>query len=207
MKVPANPPATFTTEPRHLRPFRERLWRIYRSEGPHALAWDELRHWGPATDMRFDPHPEPSQVHPTIGVMYAAADPITSLAEVFQEGRDITRSVGGATLVGWDPSRELTLLDLTTNWPVKNGAAASMQMDAKHNTHAWAEAIHDHLGADIDGLYHLSSMTGAPIVTLFTRVERDWAFPTRPVFHEPLSDSSLNALMIEATDEIGYDVT
>ena len=204
MKVPATPPTTFAVEPRHLRAYQGQLWRIYRATGPHAVAWDELRHWGPAGEMRFDPHPLPQGDHPDVGVMYAATDPITALGEVYQDGRSIDRSAGGATIVAWVPTRDLALLDLTTNWPVLNGAAAAMMMDDKAHTSTWARAIYERLGDDIDGLYHQSSITNKPIVTLFSRTERQPAFPARPLFHVAVADSALHSTIDEAKRELGY---
>ncbi|MBC7593061.1 MAG: RES family NAD+ phosphorylase [Kineosporiaceae bacterium] len=207
MKVPATPPSEFTTNPSHLRSFNGRLWRVYRTVGAHAVNWDELRHFGPVAGMRFDPHPLPQSVNPEIGVMYTATDMVTALGEVYQNGREITRAVGGATLVAWDPSRVLTLLDLTTTWPVLNGAAASIMMDDKEHTQAWAHAIHDRARLILDGLYHRSSITNRPMVTLFSRTERHPAFPPRPQFRALLTDSAADPLVSFAAKELSFKVS
>ena len=207
MKVPATPPSAFTIDPSHLREFTGLLWRVYRTVGPHPVKWDELRHFGPVAGMRFDPHPLPQRVHPDIGVMYAATDIVTTLGEVYQDGREITRSVGGAAVVSWEPSRNLTLLDLTTNWPVLNGAAASMMMDDKQHTQAWAQAIYYRAGHTLDGLYHQSSITNQPIVTLFSQTERHQAFPPRPRFRALLSDSAADPLVWSAAKALGFKVS
>lgn len=207
MKVPAVPPTTFTIESKHLRTFSEPLWRVYRTTGPHALGWNELRHYGPVPGMRFDPHPEPAGEHDDVGVLYAATDVVTALGEVYQSTRVIARAEGGATLVSWEPTRPLTLLDLTTNWPIVNGAAASMMMtDEKSHTQAWAAAIEQRHGADIDGLFHQSSMTDKAMVTLFTRTERDSAFPARPRFHAPLASPAADVIVLVASNELHYGV-
>lgn len=201
MKVPATPPSSLELDPdQHLVTFQEPLWRIFRTEGPHALGWNQLRHFGPLPDMRFDPHPPPPANHSGSGVMYTATRSRTALAEVYQEERNIMRSAGGATFASWTPSRPLTLLDLTSNWPVRNGAAAAMMMDNKEHTQAWALAIDQAFGADIDGLYHQSSITNEPLVTLFSRTERIPAFPARPRFRALLSDSSADPI-IDAAKE------
>jgi hypothetical protein len=206
VKVPAHPPARFTIEPKHLRTYSGVLWRVFRTEGPHALAWNELRHFGPLARMRFDPHPLPlpARTHPDVGVMYAATVPVTALGEAYQRRRVIDRSQGGATLAAWVPSREVTLLDLTTNWPVLNGSAAAMMMGSKTNTRAWARAIHERHGAELDGLYHQSSINNQPVVTLFSRTETLPAFPARVRFSARLSDAAADGFVLQAANELSY---
>jgi hypothetical protein len=206
VKVPASPPDTLVIEPHlHVRKFQAPLWRIFRTEGDHALAWNELRHYGPVDEMRFDPHPLPPAVHPDHSVMYAATQPHTALGEVYQEERLIQRAAGGATLVSWTPSRELELLDLTSNWPVLNGAAAAMMMDDKQHTQAWAHAIDEAFGLSLDGLYHQSSINNEPLVTLFHRVEVVEAFPARPTFRTLLSDAAADEIIRKAKKLLGYE--
>jgi len=203
-KVPATPPAKFTLNTEHVRTFQDPLWRVFRTEGPHALAWNELRHYGPAKGMRFDPQPPPAQIYPDIGVMYAATRSFTALGEVFQATRVIDRSMGGATIAAWVPSRSLDLLDLTSNWPVLNGAAAAMMMGSKANTQAWARAIHEQYGDGIDGLYHQSSINNEPMITLFSGTEHVSAFPTRVSFSALLSDTTADEIVAQATKKLGY---
>lgn len=206
MKVPDTPPASFTTESSHLRRYEGPLWRIYRTTGPHALAWDELRHHGPVPGMRFDPHTLPRGDHPDVGVLYTSTDPTTAFAEVYQQRRIIDRSQGSPMLVGWQPSRALTLLDLTSNWPVLNGAAASIQMGPKRATQAWARAVRDRYVDELDGVWHLSSITGSPLVTLFDRAVRVPSFPRRTRVHVGLDDVTADALVAFAATQLGYGV-
>jgi hypothetical protein len=204
VKVPATPPSTLSMEAEHLHvhPKEDTLWRIYRTSGPHALNWDQLRHFGPVKKQRWDPHASPRGDDPDAGVMYAATEPTTAFAEVYQQRRLISRSQGGATLVAWEPERDLTLLNLTSSWPVQNGAASSIMMGDKKNTQAWAREIHVQLGADIDGLYAHSSITGRPVVTLFIRTELQPAFPSRPSFHALLDDDSVSPYVARAVKDL-----
>lgn len=204
MKVPATPPGSFTVEAADRRVHSGLLWRVYRTEGAHALDWDRLRHHGPVPGQRWDPHPLPRGDHADVGVMYTAVGALTALGEVYQDRRAITRDQGGATLVAWVPSRPLTLLDLTTTWPVRNGASASIMMGPKRHTQAWARAVDQRLGDDVDGLYTLSSITGEPVITLFSRTERFPAFPPRPRFHALLSDAIADPIVQLAVEELGY---
>ena len=205
MKVPPTPPAEFIlNDLSHVRTFEGSLWRVFRTEGPHAVAWNELRHYGPIANMRFDPQPPPADTYPDIGVMYAATRPYTALGEAYQATRVIDRSMGGATIASWIPSRPLLLLDLTSNWPVLNGAAAAMMMDDKAATQAWARAIYERHGVALDGLYHQSSINNEHLVTLFSRAEKVPAFPARVRFSARLSDTTADEIVAQATKNLGY---
>lgn len=204
MKVPATPPDQFTIEPQHLRTYGGVLWRVYRTSGAHAVVWSELRHFGPVPKMRFDPQPPPPATYPNVGVMYTATGAVTALAETYQQRREITRDQGGAAIVAWQPSRVLTLLDLTTNWPVLNGAAASIMMGPKRHTQAWARAIDERHGGEIDGLYSHSAITNQPVIALFSRTERVPAFPTRVRFNALLSDVTADYLIELAVEDLDY---
>lgn len=204
-KVPARPPQEFVLDPSlHIRTYSSQLWRVFRTEGSHPTEWDGLRHYGPIPNMRFDPHPPPVRTHPGASVMYTATQPYTALGEVYQEDRVIDRAAGGAAIAAWIPARPLELLDLTSNWPVLNGAAASMQMDDKKHTQAWACEIHEQLGGHVDGLYHLSSINNEPLVTLFSRTELFPAFPARVRFSALLSDTTADEIIKSAKKKLGY---
>lgn len=76
MKVPPTPPATFILDhPSHTLTFRGALWRVFRTAGPHALAWNELRHYGPIPGMRFDPQPPPPSTDPDAGTQLPGRTP------------------------------------------------------------------------------------------------------------------------------------
>lgn len=205
-KVPATPPSSFQFDPaQHVITYLGMLWRVFSTTGDHPQVWNELRHWGPGAEMRFDPQAQPAGIDPAAGVMYAATFGWTALGEVFQSERVIDRTTDGPTIAAWLPSRALQLLDLTSNWPVLNGAAASMMMDDKQNTQAWAREIDQQLGDKIDGLWHLSSINSQPMVTLFSRVERIPAFPPRVNFETPLDAAKADSLIKRAKGRLGYD--
>lgn len=200
------PPASFQTDPEHLIEYDGPLWRVYRQGGRHPSSWDELRHFGPARGMRFDPHPPPAGVHPAIGVTYAATRPRTALAEFFQATRVINRSRDRVAIASWVPTRPLVLLDLSSNWPIMNGAAASIQMGPKRDTQKWAHAVHERMGDDVDGLWSLSSMTGEPMLSLFSRTKTVDAWPARPKSNHLLADTSVNEIVYAAAIKIGYEI-
>lgn len=200
------PPASFQTDPEHLIEYAGPLWRVYRQGGDWPSSWDELRHFGPKAGMRFDPHPEPEGVHPTVGVTYAATLPRTALAEYFQSTRLIDRSRDGVAIASWVPTRPLVLLDLSSSWPLINGASASIQMGPKRYTQKWARAVHERMGDDVDGLWSLSSMTGESMLTLFSRTKTVDAWPARPKSNHLLADTSVDAIVYHSATKIGYEI-
>jgi hypothetical protein len=176
------------------------LWRIHRTSGEHVVAWNALRYWGPATAARFDPQPPPPSISER-GVSYAALDVPTALAEVFQQTRVINTRRADPFLTAWRPTRSLQLLDITGEWPIRNGASFTLNTGPRDYSRAWARAIH---GAwpELDGLWHRSSMTGQCIVTLFTHAAD--SFPARPLFSAPLGHPGLRADLLAAADQIGF---
>lgn len=177
------------------------------SDTRHNYEWDDLREFGPVHDIRFDPHPLPQGIHPGHGVMYTATDPVTPYAEVFYKTRSIDRKLNGPVLTGWIPTRPLTLLNLTSNWPVLNQAAAAMQMtDDKSLTQEWARAIFDQLGTQIDGLYHLSSITNKPMITLFHRAKSFPSFPAHPEYSTALDSNAARLANRRAKNSLGYTI-
>jgi hypothetical protein len=159
-----------------------------------------MRDFGPIQNCRWDPHPEPRGSHPGVTVLYAATDPTTALAEVFQSRRSITVS-GQRAIAGWSPARELRLLDLMNgSWALRNGASASLDSAPKNTCRAWARAIAA-TWADLDGLYVRSTMTGLPMVVLFAPAGD--SFPGNPAFARPLDHPVLAPLITKAADDLG----
>lgn len=146
----------------HALPAGSTLWRIHTTAGPHAMAWNELRRFGPIRRFRFDPQPPgPPTVHPSEGVIYLAPDIATCMAETFQDTRSI-RPSAARSLSGFETATELHLLDLTGDWPLKVGAAHAINATAaKQTTKAWAVAFRTCFPS-ADGLWYLSSLTGWP---------------------------------------------
>ena len=178
----------------------ELLWRMHRTAGAHVVAWDQLRYFGPIDTMRFDPHDPPPHTQAK-GVGYSALDLPTILAEVFTQTRFINRTRGAPYLTGWVPTRQLTLLDLAGGWPIRNGASYTINTGRKDHCRAWARAISD-AWPNLDGLWHHSSLTGRPIVTLFAPGAN--SFPRAPSFSSPLSHPGLFPALQTAAGEINY---
>lgn len=192
-KNPRTPPSQLTLNPSQVTRYDGQLWRIHTTIGTHPSAWNELRHYGPIKNFRWDPHSPPKRLHLDAGVTYTAATPITTFAEVFQDDRAITLTADRA-LSGWTPTRPLELLNLTTSdWAVHNGASASLPGAPKNTCRAWANAIWSQLSAGsdaiLDGILAPSTVLGDPIVVLFPRATN--AFPGAPTFSRALDHSAV----------------
>lgn len=199
-KNPRRPPAPLTFAPDDVVSFTAALWRIHRVAGAHPSAWDELREYGPLPSMRWDPHPLPLGDHVGFGVSYAGSDVTTVVAESFQSRRVIALS-GQQELVGWVPTRPLSLLNASSAWVLRNGASASLHAAPKSTCRAWAQAIRAERG-DLDGLLVPSTMTGKPMVVLFGPAAS--AFPASPAFAEPLDTPLARALVVPAARELAW---
>jgi hypothetical protein len=178
----------------------EPLWRVHRTAGAHVVAWNELRHFGPIDTMRFDPHDPPPHTQAK-GVSYNALDVPTLLAEMFAQTRFINLTRGDPYLTAWTTTRHLTLLDLTGTWPIRNGVSYTINTGRRDHCRAWARAIISAWPA-LDGLWHHSSLTGRPLVTIFTSAAD--TFPAAPDFSSPLSHPGLFSTLQAAASQISY---
>jgi len=202
-KLPRTPELPLVRRPGDLHriPRTAVLWRVHATAEPPVTPWNRLRYFGPTTS-RFDPQPPPARWSER-GVTYAATEVVTCLAEVFAASRVVDVGRRAPYVTGWRPTRTLTLLDLTGTWPVRNGASHGLATGPKSVCRAWARAV-DTEWPDLDGLWSVSSMTGQPMVTLFTAAAD--AFPRRPAFSRPLASPALQGALATAAAEIGYRV-
>lgn len=200
-KVPRTPPAALARADSDVTERAPLLWRVHRTAGAHALAWNALRTYGPLPSLRFDPHPEPVADHDGIGVAYVATDLATALAESFQLTRVVDTRSGAPVLTAWEPTRKLRLLDLTDSWALRNQAAASLSSAPRVTCRAWARVIHA-TWPDLDGLWTPSTMTGRPNVELWAASQG--SFPRSPRFSRPLAHPLVWSLARAAADQIGY---
>ncbi|MCI1749376.1 MAG: RES family NAD+ phosphorylase [Acidipropionibacterium sp.] len=179
------------------------LWRVHRTTGEHVLAWNRLRTWGPVTAMRWDPQPPPAGSSED-GVSYAATDLTTTLAETFQSTRVIDTESFAPQITAWQPTRPLSLLDLTGTWPLRNGAAAALTAAPRPTCRAWAQAIRA-TWPSLDGLWVGSTMTGGHNVVLWSPAAG--TYPAAPTFSQPLSHPSLMALAtVIASEDLHYGI-
>jgi hypothetical protein len=176
------------------------LWRCHRTLGARVVPWNGLRHFGPLPTMRFDPQPPPAGQSEE-GVLYAATDIATALAETFQATRVIDSVGFGPHLTAWEPTRPLQLLDLTGAWALRNGASHALASAPRAVCRAWARAVRE-TWPDLDGLWAPSAMTGKPAVVLFSPAVD--SFPTLPSFSRPLAHPAVLAIAAQAAKTTGY---
>ena len=153
--------------------------------------------------MRWDPHPGPEPISRAEGVLYAAADIATSLAEVYQTTRVIDTRAGAPTLIAWQPQRRLRLLDLSGTWPLRNTASAALLAAPRSICRRWARAIYT-TWPELDGLCVLSTMTGRPNIVLWNAAAG--TIPAMPSFSRPLTHPLVWSIAQAAAAEIRYRI-
>lgn len=200
-KVPRKPPVALRRDAGDVVVFQDVLWRIHRTQGENALAWNALRTYGPLATMRYDPQPQPLGSHAE-GVAYAATDFATALAEVFQSTRIVDTVSFAPQVTAWWTVRPLRLLDLTGTWALRNGAAAALNAAPHSTCRAWAGSIRS-TWPDLDGLWASSTMTGGHDVVLWNPAVG--SFPDAPAFSRRLAHPVIKALVARiAVDDLGY---
>lgn len=206
MKLPAIPPRPLSLEPSDLTEIEGPLWRIFKTSGAHPSAWNELREFGPLPGMRFDPHPDGTPaLHPGVGAAYASEDFYTAFAEVFSDSKVIDREEGRRVLAAWRPIRPIRVLDITGRNVSRIFGAASVQMtDNKNVTRAWARALFEDYGDEVDGIRSRSSVDNGFVITLFPRASD--SFPRAPGEHQELSAVTAEVYVEAAARALGFDV-
>lgn len=95
--------------------------RIYPRGGQYPTTWRAFRFDGPFPGARFDDHVSGERR----GVLYAARDLTTCVAEIFQGSRVVDRFADDRCLAAFRLTRAVRLLDLTGDWPTRAAAPAS----------------------------------------------------------------------------------
>lgn len=202
-KAPRTPPQQLIRESGDIADHTGTLWRVHRTEGEHVLPWNTLRTYGPLPSMRWEPHPGPHPASAAEGVLYAAADITTSLAEVYHTTRVIDTRAGAATLTAWQPQRRLRLLDLSGTWLLRNTASAALLAAPRSICRRWTRAIYT-TWPELDGLYVPSIMAGRPNIVLWTAGAD--SIPTMPSFSRPLAHPLVWSIAQAVAEEIGYRI-
>jgi hypothetical protein len=201
------PPADLaaTLSPRwHRLPAGAELWRVYVRGGRHAGVWNGWRAFGPVPGGRFDHHEPPPRVQAR-AILYAAADGVTGLAEVFQAARLIDATTHQPWLAGFSLAAELTLLDLTGTWPTAAGASMAINSGPRPRARRWSRAIYAAYPG-VQGLWYPSSMhANRPSAALYERARS--ALAPAPCFHRALDDPLLADLLAWAAATLGYGLT
>ena len=179
------------------------IWRIYFRGGLHPTRWKDFRHVGPI-DARFDHHVGNEPARQDRAVLYAADDPITCLAEVFQKTRVMNRWHKQPWLVGFETDKSMRLLDLTGTFPTRAGASMGLMSGPRSVSRSWARAFHDSC-PEIDGLYYPSSMhANLPAMVLNERARETGVVPEQTSLHRSLGDPAILSILRNAAHSLGY---
>ena len=137
-------------------------------------------------------------------MLYAAADPVTCLAEVFQKTRVMNRWHKEPWLVGFETINPIRLLDLTGTFPTRAGASMGLMAGPRSVSRTWARAFHDSY-PEIDGLYYPSSMhANCPAMVLNERARKSGVVPEQTSFHRSLGDPAILSILRNAAHSLGY---
>lgn len=180
-------------------------WRIHRTQAEYTLGWNAFRRYGPV--LRFDPFPPPPREHASGGVWYGASSPLAALAEAFQNDRTIDRFRQLPYLTGLRFTREVHLLDLSTqsggSWATRAGGTYALSTGPHSRTQQWARRIVEAF-PDLDGLHYNSRFSGHGCVALFAAAAA--AMPERPALSQPLTHPGLALRIAGAARRLGYHV-
>ncbi len=182
--------------------------RVHPSGGPHPVAWNEFRAWGP-TRSRFDHQPRPAGRHGSRRVAYFTYGPeafTAALGEFFQDDNgtvmpfDLTmRSPRVATLA---LVADLRLLQLASGWVTRAGGNQAIWSGARGTARDWARAIYRHHGGDVHGVAYPSSVWGpGRCATLWERAER--TMPAAPLLTRALTDPTMLTPLAVASEKLG----
>ena len=183
------------------------VWRVYRSAGAHPCRWNGLRYFGPVAS-RFDHHLEGEGGEPREqqrGVLYAAPDLLTCIAETFQAGRHIDLRADRPRVVAFYPAESVRLLDLMGRFATQVGCHQGIHSTPlRRHTRAWARAFYA-TWPEVQGLLYRSKMAvDLPAFVLFERAAQ--ALPGEPLADLALTDDRLATALDAIAGELGYSI-
>jgi hypothetical protein len=181
------------------------LVRIHQLGGPHPVAWNEFRAWGP-TRSRFDHHTLPRRVQDRrVAYLTRGRSAFSAaLAEYFQDNSGgvlpINVSSDRTAVTVIQPSRSLRLLNLDSGWVTRAGGNQAIRTGSRAMAREWSRAIYRH--HDIDGVAYSSSVWGpGRCVALWERAES--AMPSAPTAHRMLDDPAIIDAVAAAAADLG----
>lgn len=184
-----------------------RLYRIYKRGGDYPTLWNSFRRYGPLS--RFDHHltdEDNNARQQARGVLYAATDIPTAVAEFFQRNRGrINRFRHRPWLASFALSGEIQLLNLTDTFCIRAGASMKLMTGPFAHAQAWSQGFYEAY-PEIQGLYYASSLTNRPTIMLYERADTTGIFPSKTSLHRALSDPLLHQPLVIVAEEIGYQL-
>ena len=181
------------------------LHHIYERGGDHPTRWSAFRHYGPLS--RFDHHLVEDHGSPSLqerGILYAATDVATAVAEFFQRNRRrVNRTRRQPWLVSFPLAEDVRLLDLTGSFCLRAGASAKLVSGPFTHAQNWSRGFCEAY-PQVHGVHYLSSLTNRPTVALYERAVEASPIASEARFHRALADPLLHRVLTGIVDEIGY---
>ncbi len=169
------------------------------------MLWNIFRRYGPLS--RFDHHLADDRGDPFSqerGILYAAADVPTAVAEFFQlNQRRVNRTRRRPWLASFKLANEVRLLNLIDTFGVRVGGSMKLVSGPFAHAQAWSRGFYEAY-PDIHGLYYLSSLTNRPTIALYEGSNTPALFPDATRFHRALADPLVHKALTVIVDEIGY---
>jgi hypothetical protein len=181
------------------------LWRVYLAGGPHPVAWNAFRTYGPLATARFDHHEPPVHDQPDRGILYAADSAPAAIVEAFQETRLIDRTDRDPWLVAFRLHADLVALDLVGPWPTRAGASQTIATGRRDVARAWSRATWDSYPTVL-ALRYRSSMAGGPAINLAIYERAARMLPPHPALNIPLSHPGLAPDLNRIAPQYGFDL-
>lgn len=136
------------------------------------------------------------------GILYAASDLITALAECFQDLGVIDTVSGSPYLAIVRLKRPGTLLSLRSDWPTRAGASQALATGSHASGRGWSTAIYEDLpqieGLEFDSAMHREGVNYA----LYERAES--ALEALPTVNIPLTHRGLRPVLRNAAAELNF---
>src|SRR5262249_15503655 len=132
------------------------LWRIYARGGPHPTTWNTFRAYGPSARARFDHHLPPARGQ-NRGILYAAAEILPCVAEVFQDTGIVDPRHDEPWLVGFRLTRPVRLLSLRGLWPTRAGGSMALNTGDRARARRWSRTVYEAY-PQAEGLWYASAM-------------------------------------------------
>jgi RES domain len=185
-------------------PAGTRLTRIYATAGAHPISWNQFRFFGPV-DARWDHHEAKEGGEGALqdrGILYAATELDTCLAEFFQNTRRIDRLRRAPWVAIFQLETAVEVLDLTGAFPTRVGASMAIHTGSRARARRWARQFHAAYPA-LAGLWYPSSMNGnQPAVALNELAV--YSLPAHPMLNRALADDSVSHVLKFSAKRLEY---
>ncbi len=179
------------------------LSRVYFAGPPHPSSWQRFRTFGPLSGGRFDHHAPPPHLQPR-GILFAALDGATAVAEAFQATRTVDTTVRAPFLAQFCLRKTVAVLDLTGSWPTRAGCRQAIASGRRDRAQRWSRQIYDAYAGIVGVLYPSSMLGGGKAVAFYERART--ALAAFPEVNLPLAHPALRLPLERVAAALTYVV-